>query len=127
MSNTSITFSVQSLHGNSFSWSFGAVCGEACQDLKFIETSNPDFSAIHVSICDSISSWLDEVVFRIASQVESCYAHCKSFFVESPFVRPVKKAVAALKKVTARGFRKVSESTFFKGGAAQANLGIFTL
>lgn len=127
MTDTTITFSAEILHGNSFSWSFGAVCSEECQDLKFIETSYPGFSEIHLSIRDTLSCLKDRFVFQIRSSVESCYAHCKSFFIESPFVKPVKKVVKALKEVMARGFRSAANAFLSTGCVPQANLGIFTL
>ncbi len=128
MMDTAITFSTEYFHENSFSWTLGAFCDDESQNLEFVRTSNSDLSAIHLSIRDTMSFWHESFVFRVVSSLESCYAHCKSFFIESPFARPVKKAAAALKKVVVRGFRNVSGSFLNKGrAAAQANLGIFTL
>ena len=50
MKELSITFSSEILHENSFSWSFGAVVGDECRDLRFVEPSNPEFSAIQLGI-----------------------------------------------------------------------------
>ena len=127
MNDTIITFTTEFLHENTFSWSLGTACCGECQNLKFVMASLPDVLSIHLSVRNAVSSWMDGVVFRVVSSVESWYVHCSSFFIESPFARPVKRAVAALKKITARGFRNVSVFSSFKGRAAQANLGIFTL
>lgn len=127
MKELSITFSSEILHENSFSWSFGAVVGGECRDLRFVEPSNPEFSAIQLSIRNALSFLKDGVFFRIASPIESWWAHCKSFFIDSPFGRRVKRMTAVLSRTGMRTFRSAAGRFPVRRCAVQANLGVFTL
>lgn len=123
MMTTDLTFSADALHEFTLSWSSGV---SSCDEFRFVEDRSGGY-------CDRVwnvsADWtaMKAPVFSLRISLEAYYVHCKLFFVESPFVKVVRRVIRDVKTSLKNGFRVVAGVVCPQGNAVQANLCLFTL
>ena len=119
MQTMNLTFSPSALHDLTISWSSG-VLSSSDGEFHFVE-NRPDTCEGVWKVTANWTSALEMPVFSFRISLEAYAISCKSFFVESPFVRKVKAFLR-------NEFRTVAGLVCPEGNAGvQANLCLFSL
>lgn len=124
MMTTNLTFSADALHELTLSWSSGV---SSCDEFRFVEDRTDGYCDRAWKVSANWNLLTETPVFSFRISLEAYYAHCKSFFVESPFVKVIRRAVRNVKTFLKNEFRVVAGLVCPKGSAVQANLCLFNL
>lgn len=76
------------------------------------------------------ANWIQEAgafVLSFRIPLENYYDRCKSFFVESPFVKACRHAIRKVRTFAKNRFRRFAENAFPRGNVVCANLCHFNL
>ena len=92
MQTMNLTFSPSALHDLTISWSSG-VLSSSDGEFHFVE-NRPDTCEGVWKVTANWTSALEMPVFSFRISLEAYAISCKSFFVESPFVRKIRKVEA---------------------------------
>ena len=126
MQTMNLTFSPSALHDLTISWSSG-VLSSSDGEFHFVE-NRPDTCEGVWKVTANWTSALEMPVFSFRISLEAYAIFCKSFFVESPFVRKIRKVVRKVKASLRNEFRTVAGLVCPEGNAeVQANLCLFSL
>ena len=123
MQSMNLTFSPM-LHEVTISWDSGVSSSGGV--FQFAEDRTDRCDGVWVVSADW--KFAEETpVFSFRISVEMYDVHCKSFFVESPFLRCVETVVRNVKAFLRNEFRMVAGLVCPEGNTVQANLCLFSL